>query len=79
MPGPIYLTSDNADRDITISLTDRMEKVKLISLPQPVLNETDLAAATSDLPEFHIPDIASAAHPSTVPFAPHSTPGSAFL
>ena len=79
MPGPIYLTSGNADRDITISLTDRMEKVKLISIPQPVLNETTLAAATSDLPEFHIPDIASAAHPSTIPSAAPSTPGSAFL
>ena len=33
MPGPIYLTSGNADRDITISLADRMEKVKLISFP----------------------------------------------
>ena len=79
MPGPIYLTSGSADRDIAISLTDRMEKVKLISLPQPMLNETNLAAATSDLPEFHIPDIASAAHLSTVPSAPSSTPGSAFL
>ena len=79
MPGPIYLTSGNADRDITISLTDRMEKVKLISLPQPVVNETNLAAATSDLPELHIPDIASAAHPSTIPSASPSTPGSPFL
>ena len=79
MPGSIYLTSGNADGDITISLTDRMEKVKPISLLQPVLNETNLAAATSDLPEFHIPHIASAAHPSTIPSAPPSTPGSAFL
>ena len=79
MPGPIYLTSGSADKDIAISHTDRMEKVKLISLPQPVLNETNFAAATSDLPEFHIGGIASAAHPSTVPSAPPSTPGSAFL
>ena len=42
MPGPIYMTAGDADRNITISLTDRMEKVKLISLPQPVPKKNEI-------------------------------------
>ena len=55
-----------------MSLTDRLERVKLITFPQPALTEANLAAAASSLPDFRIPDIASAPHPTTVPSAPPS-------
>ena len=77
MPGPIYFSSGNSSQDLVMSLTDRLERVKLITFPQPALTEANLTAAASPLPDFRIPDIASASHPTTVPSAPPST--SSFL
>ena len=56
-----------------MSLADRLERVKRITFPQPALTEANLTAATSPMPDFRIPDLASASHPTTVPAAPSST------
>ena len=73
MPGPIYFSSGNSSNDLIMSLSDRMERVKLIAFPQPALTEANLTAATEPVPEFRVPDIASVSHPATVPSAPPST------
>ena len=73
MPGPIYFSSGNSSNDLVLSLSDRMERVKLIAFPQPALTEANLTAATEPVPEFRVPDIASVSHPATVPLALPST------
>ena len=77
MPGPIYFSSGNSSQDLVMFLTDHLERVKLITFPQPALTEANLTAAASPLPDFRIPAIASASHPTTVTSSPPST--SSFL
>ena len=73
MPGAIYFSSGNSSNDLITSLSDRMERVKLIAFPQPALTEANLTATTEPVPEFRVPDIAFVSHPATVPSAPPST------
>ena len=73
MPGPIYFSSGNSSNDLIMSLSDRMERVKLIAFFQPALTEANLTAATEPVPEFRVPDIASVSHPTTVTSALPST------
>ena len=69
MPGPIYFSSRNSSQDLVMSLTDRLERVKLINFPQRALTEANLTAATNPLREF----LVSSSHLPTVPPAPPST------
>ena len=73
MPGPIYFSSGNSSNDLVMSLSDRMEHVKLIAFPQPALTEANLTAAMEPVPKCRVPDIASVSHPASVPSAPQST------
>ena len=72
LPGPVYFSSGNTSKDVNMSLADRLEQVRLAPLPDPLLNEANLAAPTNALSEFQMPDINSAHAPSPVPTAPPS-------
>ena len=48
MPGPIYFSSGNSSQDLVMSLADRLERVQLITFPQPALT-----GATSPPPHLH--------------------------
>ena len=72
LPGPVYFSSGNTSKDVNMSLVDRQEQVRLAPLPDPFLNEANLAAATNALSEFQMPDINSAHAPSPIPSAPPS-------
>ena len=50
MPGPIYFSSGKSSNDLIMSLSDRMERVKLIAFPQPALTEANVTAATEPVP-----------------------------
>ena len=76
LPGPVYFSSGNTSKDVNMSLVDRLEQVRLAPLPDPFLNEANLAAATNALSEFQMPDINSAHTPSPVPTAPPSVSNS---
>ena len=58
LPGPVYFASGSAEKEASLSLTERMKRVDLAAMPLPKLNETNLAAAV--LPDFALPDIQSA-------------------
>ena len=49
LPGPVYFTSGSSEKDVQISITNRLEQVRLASLPSPRLNEANLAAASHRL------------------------------
>ena len=76
LPGPVYFSSGDTSKDVNMSLADRLEQVRLAPLPDPFLNEANLAAATNALSEFQMPDINSAHTPSPVPTAPPSVSNS---
>ena len=71
VPGPIYFSVGNSSKDLVMSFTHRMERVKLITFHQPALTDTNLKVATNPLPEFRVPDLASASPPATVPSTRH--------
>ena len=56
LPGPIFVTSGTYGLDLTDSISQRLEKLSLSSLPPPKLNEWNLAAlarmAPLNLPKF---------------------------
>ena len=76
LPGPVYLSSGNTSKDVNMSLADRLEQVRFAPLPDPFLNEANLAAATNALSEFQMPHINPAHTPSPVPPAPPSVSNS---
>ena len=76
LPGPVYFSSGDTSKDVNMSLADRLEQVRLAPLPDPFLNEANLAAAGNALSEFPMPDINSAHTPSPVPTAPPSVSNS---
>ena len=72
LPGPVYFTSGSSEKDVQMSITDRLEQVRLASLPSPRLNEANLAAASDPFGALSIPDIHSTTLPSPHPSAPPS-------
>ena len=80
LPGPVYFTSGSSEKDVQMSITDRLERVRLASLPNPRLNEANLAAVSDPLGALSIPDIHSTTCPSSAPSAsPSGSTTSSFL
>ena len=72
LPGPVYFTSGSSEKDVQMSITDRLEQVRLASLPSPRLNEANLAAVSDPFGALSIPDIHSTTLPSPHPSVPPS-------
>ena len=72
LPSPVYFTCGSSKKDVQMSITDRLEQVRLASLPSPRLNEANLAAASGPFGALSIPDIHSTTLPSPPPSAPPS-------
>ena len=56
LPGPVFITSGSVSMDLTTSLTDRLERLRLAPLPPPQLNESNLAAIPP-MSSLNIPDM----------------------
>ena len=72
IPGRVYFTSGSSEKDVQMSITDRLEQVRLTSLPSPRLNEANLAAASDPFGALSISDIRPTILPSPHPSAPPS-------